>query len=100
MVTLEGTVTALVLALKSETARSAMRAWGMETVPVEDAPSLSGFGLSNKLKEGVDTVPLPETFTTGDPTLETEAAFPESAPTEAVLATRTYTGAPPKVPPL
>jgi hypothetical protein len=100
MVTLEGTVTALVLALKSETARSAMRAWGIETVPVDDDPSLSGFGLNEKLKEGVDTVPLPETFTTGDPLLETETAFPESAPTEAVPATRTYTGVPPKVPPL
>jgi len=81
MVTLKGTVTALVLALKSETTRSEMRGWGMETVPVEDAPSLTGFGLSEKPKEGVDTVPLPETFTTGEPLLETEAAFPESAPT-------------------
>ena len=100
MVTLEGTVTALVLALKSDTTRSAMRAWGMETVLVEDSPSFTGFGLNNKLKEGVDTVPLPETFTTVDPTLETEAAFPESVPDEAVPATRTYTGVPPKVPPL
>jgi hypothetical protein len=100
MITLEGTVTTPILALASKTTRSAMRGWGMETVPVEDAPSFTGFGLSNKVKEGVDTVPLPKTFTTGDPTLETKAAFPESVPAEAVPATRTYTGVPPKLPPL
>lgn len=100
MVMLAGTVTAFVLALVMLTDKSATLACGMETVPVADAPSFTGLGVSARLKKGVRTDPLPETLTMGELVLATERAVPESVPAAAVAATRRYTGVLVRTPPL